>query len=95
MDDPAADAKLREWAPDALPSTANVTTIDDETTNPFATWQAMGSPQYPNATQLQALHAASEPSRSVVPISDDGMLSLELQPYGVAHVAIDLNAAAL
>lgn len=28
--------------------------------NPFTVWEAMGQPTYPNRTQLEELHAASE-----------------------------------
>lgn len=62
--------------------------IDDQTTAPFAAWQKMGSPQYPNRSQLAVLHAASEMSSQQVHVFD-GRLSFEMPPYSVVYVRFE------
>ena len=42
------------------PTSALLRRIDDNSTAPFAAWQAMGSPPYPTKSQLAALHAQGQ-----------------------------------
>ena len=88
---PPAGARSGAGSPQAYYAT--LTTIDDDATDPYAQWLAMGSPAYPDAGQIAALHAASEPAVAVVPLADDGALELELKPYSVVHVEIAPAAA--
>ena len=43
-----------------LPLRASLYMIDDESVNPAATWEAMGKPDKPNASELALLMAASQ-----------------------------------
>ena len=65
----------------ATPSRALIRRIDDSVTNPLAVWKAMGSPQYPTASQLAQLHAASEVPEHVLPLTP----SETAPPYGHAR----------
>mmetsp|Transcript_34239 Transcript_34239/g.63492 ORF Transcript_34239/g.63492 Transcript_34239/m.63492 type:complete len:554 (-) Transcript_34239:108-1769(-) len=73
--------------PSAGKTMALLTMIDDTSTNPYDTWVAMGSPQYPSPAQVAVLHEASKPKQSVVAVGEEGKLSVALEPYGVAHIA--------
>jgi hypothetical protein len=70
--------------------------IDDASTAPLSTWEGQGSPDYPTREQVAQLHAASEMPTSAVEIrvagSGDAFFTVELPPYGVAHVSIPMLA---
>jgi xylan 1,4-beta-xylosidase len=84
-----------------LPTVATLRRIDDEATNPLATWRAQGSPSYPTKEQLAALHAASKVPMETVRLVQDPhaststsscgtaavTLQLMLPPYGIAHLS--------
>ena len=76
------------------PRRATLQRIDDATTAPRGAWEAMGSPSYPNAAQLAALHAASQVSTQSVELTRAGRgaacaatLTVEVAPHGVVHLA--------
>lgn len=79
--------------PCRLPQRARMRRIDDATTRPRGAWVAMGSPEYPTAKQLAALHAASQMPVVGVTLRQDtsaGVCActlgpIEVPPYGVAH----------
>lgn len=83
---------VRRW-----PSSALLRRIDDASTAPLSAWERQGAPDYPTPGQIAQLHAASEMPTSSVEISvdagsGDAILTVELPPYGVAHVSIPLPA---
>ena len=69
------------------PTSALLRRIDDNSTAPFAAWQAMGSPPYPTKSQIAALHAASETRDEMRPLAKDGSLTFEVPAYGVVAVS--------
>ena len=69
------------------PTSALLRRIDDNSTAPFAAWQAMGSPPYPTKSQIAALHAASETRDEMRPLAKDGSLMFEVPAYGVVAVS--------
>ena len=76
-------AGLRENAP------ARVTWIDMMRGSALPAWQAMGSPEYPTAAEVQKLRdAAALPAAAQTPIPN-GELTIELPPSGLALVEVE------
>jgi xylan 1,4-beta-xylosidase len=75
----------------AEPRQAFAERIDRDHANPKREWCAAGSPEYPDASQLEHLHAASRVSREPVRYDyADGTLRFEmtLPPHAVAAVTL-------
>ncbi len=74
-----------------------VTRIDEHHANPQGAWQTMGSPDYPNARQVQKLHDASQMTDEALrpEMRDDGFdLKLNLPAHAIAAVHIQYRASA-
>ena len=74
----------------ALPQNATLELIDDAHANPYATWQAAGSPLYPTADEVRAEAATSVVLPVTVRVEAAGSgavrVSVMLQPYGMARL---------
>jgi len=78
------------------PRAATVTRIDEAHANPKAAWLAMGSPEYLQPAQVEALHAASRLVDEPLAVEGDGTqasFELELPVDATALVRIDWTGA--
>ena len=72
---------------------AVVERIDDENANPRARWIAMGSPVYPDASQIKVMFKASEMKSTPASLRRRGgewLLRLQIPPHGTAGVTIPM-----
>jgi xylan 1,4-beta-xylosidase len=70
-------------------SRVRVTSIDMMRGSALPAWQAMGSPEYPVAAEVQKLRdAANLPAAEERPIRN-GELTIELPPSGLAFVEVE------
>ncbi|EDQ85675.1 uncharacterized protein MONBRDRAFT_38796 [Monosiga brevicollis MX1] len=74
----------------ATSGTATIYHLDDEHLHAFATWEQMGSPEYPTTKQLDEMRAAAELKPETITYNRDTsghvQLTLTLQPYTAAVV---------
>ncbi|MGA9342414.1 MAG: hypothetical protein WBV61_08790 [Rhodanobacteraceae bacterium] len=76
----------------AAPKEAWLERIDEGHCNPRKCWESMGSPQYPNADQLQQLNKASELQREMLTwttTTDDVLIEIDLPPHAVAAITLE------
>lgn len=72
-------------------SGAEIIYVDETHGNAYAEWKRMGSPEYPNSDQMEALKQASEikPMPLKVDKTTDGaVIDFDLVPYAVAYLRI-------
>jgi len=85
-----------EGLPTPLPKEATLELIDDTHANPMAVWEALGSPLYPNtseiAAELQASLLIPEPiTVNPTPGKPSSVsLTFTLPPYAMARIVIVL-----
>ena len=75
-----------------IPTRVTIARIDNEHANPEAAWKAMGSPEYPSATQIAALTSASQTVAEPLSFQDENgtlQIDLVLAPQSVNHVRIE------
>jgi xylan 1,4-beta-xylosidase len=73
-------------------NTFTMTRIDQASANPKQRWIDLGSPEYPTATQLAEIEAASYPVSQALmaePAADGCVLRFVLQPHGVTFITTD------
>jgi hypothetical protein len=77
-----------------LPRAATLELIDEAHTNPMAAWAALGSPLYPNASEIAAEAAAARLVAAPLAVTAEGAdavsVSFALLPYGMARVVVTL-----
>ena len=86
----AASVRLRLAGVGGTPE-VTVERVDADHANARRTWEAMGEPTYPDAEQLDALHAASETGSETVASARDGddlTVDLDLPAHAVARLTI-------
>jgi len=79
-----------------LPGAVSIDRIDDEHANAKALWLTMGSPEYPDATQLERLQKASALHRQPLASRYDEstlFLEVELPPQGVAAITVEFGTS--
>lgn len=70
--------------------------IDEDHANPRRTWEAMGSPDYLDAKQLDALHAASQLQRETLSVKshDTGIdIEVRMPPHAIAAVHLQYRVS--
>jgi xylan 1,4-beta-xylosidase len=76
----------------AAPADAWLERVDEDHCNPRKVWEAMGSPDYPDAKQLRRLQEVSELRRETLPckrIADALMLEIDLPPQAIAAITLE------
>jgi hypothetical protein len=75
-----------------IPSTAQACIMDDVHTNPQTAWEAMASPVYPNATEIQVMDKASELHKESLVINKvnetHSTLTVSLSEYSAVYVIL-------
>jgi xylan 1,4-beta-xylosidase len=70
-------------------SRARLTSIDMLRGSALPAWQAMGSPEYPTATEIQKLREAAVMPPAENRVVRNGELTVELQPSGLALIELE------
>lgn len=68
--------------------TADIRYVDWDRGSPMPAWRAMGSPQYPTPEQIVQLRKASQPVLERRRLDQDGTITLELPPEGLALIEL-------
>lgn len=79
------------------PGEVSIERIDDEHANAKALWLTMGSPEYPDATQVERLHKASALHRQPLASRYEDatlFLEVELPPQGVVAITVEFGTSA-